>query len=109
MPLGDLEKDLAQLDRTCEKVKDYVDQFVAHHDRSSSATVPSHRELNEAVDLLIETFRKYYAVGNDSFGALQTRICRGPDQRENACGTQHQYSNRPLPRLFGDSGCWARA
>jgi hypothetical protein len=28
MPLGDLEKDLAQLDRTCEKVKDYVDQFV---------------------------------------------------------------------------------
>lgn len=64
MPVGDLKKDLAQMDRTCEKVKDYVDQFVAHHDRSSSAAVPTHRELNEAVDALIATFRKYYAVIN---------------------------------------------
>lgn len=56
--------DLATLDRTCEKVKGYVDQFVAHHERNSSATVPTYRQLNEAIDVLIETFRKYYAVIN---------------------------------------------
>jgi hypothetical protein len=28
--------DLATLDRTCEKVKGYVDQFVAHHERNSA-------------------------------------------------------------------------
>lgn len=66
MALADLEEDLAQLDKTCENVKGYVDQFVAHHDRNSSANVPTHRELNEAVDALIKTFRKYYAVINDS-------------------------------------------
>ncbi len=66
MSLADLEEDLAQLDRTCENVKGYVDQFVAHHDRNSSANVPTHRELNEAVDALIKTFRKYYTVINDS-------------------------------------------
>jgi hypothetical protein len=64
MSTQELMEDLAKLDQTCEKVKGYVDQFVAHQDRSSSATVPTHRELNEAVDALIETFRKYYAVIN---------------------------------------------
>ena len=64
MSVESLKDDLARLDRTCEKVKGYVDQFVAHHQRNSSAALPTHRELNEAVDALIETFRKYYAVIN---------------------------------------------
>jgi hypothetical protein len=66
MSFENLKEDLAKLDRTCEKVKGYVDQFVAHHERNSSALVPTHQELNEAVDALIETFRKYYAVINSA-------------------------------------------
>ena len=66
MSVENLKEDLAKLDRTCERVKGYVDQFVAHHDRTSSASVPTHRELNEAVDALVETFRKYYAIVNDA-------------------------------------------
>lgn len=66
LSVDDLKQHLAELDRTCKQVKDYVDQFVAHHDRSSSVVVPTHRELNEAVDTLIATFRKYYALINDT-------------------------------------------
>jgi hypothetical protein len=66
MSLDDLKQHLAELDGTCKKVKDYVDKFVAHHDRSRSVPVPTHRELNEAVDTLIATFRKYYALINDT-------------------------------------------
>lgn len=62
----DVQSHLAELDKTCKKVKDYVDQFVAHHDRSSSAPVPTHRELNEAIDTLITTFKKYYALINNA-------------------------------------------
>jgi hypothetical protein len=64
LSVENLKDDLVRLDRTCEKVKGYVDQFVAHHDRNSSASVPTHRDLNEAVDALIDIFRKYYAVIN---------------------------------------------
>ncbi len=62
----DLTRDLAELDSTCKKVTDYVDQFVAHHERNSCAPTPTHRELNEAVDTLIAKFRTYYALINDS-------------------------------------------
>jgi len=63
---AEMKEDLAQLDKTCEKVKAYVDQFVAHHDRKSSVSVPTHRQLNEAVDVLIQLFRKYYAIINEA-------------------------------------------
>src|SRR5258708_4958424 len=66
----DLKHHLKELDGTCKKVKHYVDQFVAHHDRKSSASVPTHRELNEAVDTLISTFKKYYALIIDTDLAL---------------------------------------
>ncbi len=66
MSVDDLKQHLAKLDDTCTKVKDYADQFVAHHDRSSSVPVPTYRELNEAVDTLIATFRKYYSLINDT-------------------------------------------
>ena len=58
----ELARDIDKLDQACVRVKDYVDQFVAHHDRSRSASAPTHRELNEAIDVLIGTFRKYYGV-----------------------------------------------
>jgi hypothetical protein len=43
-------------------VKDYVDQFIAHHDRSPVATAPIHRELSAAIELLIRLLRKYYGA-----------------------------------------------
>jgi hypothetical protein len=59
---SELVADCAELDFVTAKVKDYVDQFVAHHDRSPIAEVPIHRELNAAIELLIRLLRKYYDV-----------------------------------------------
>jgi hypothetical protein len=58
----ELAADVAELDRTTEKVKDYVDQFIAHHDRSPIAEVPILRELNAAIELLVRLLRKYYGI-----------------------------------------------
>ena len=62
----DLKADLVLLDKTCNKVKKYVDQFVAHHDRNSSAAVPTHRDLNDAVDTIVDVFRRYHVLLTDS-------------------------------------------
>ena len=51
--LDELTADSVELDRLTSKVKDYVDQFIAHHDRSPVATAPIHWELNAAIELLI--------------------------------------------------------
>jgi hypothetical protein len=58
----ELAADINELDQGTSKVKDYVDQFIAHHDRSPVATAPIHRELNAAIELLIRLLRKYYGV-----------------------------------------------
>jgi hypothetical protein len=59
---SELVADCAELDFVTAKVKDYVDQFVAHDDRSPIAEVPIRRELNAAIELLIRLLRKYYGV-----------------------------------------------
>ena len=58
----ELAADSKELDQATSKVKDYVDQFIAHHDRSPVATAPIHRELNAAIELLIRLLKKYYGV-----------------------------------------------
>jgi hypothetical protein len=58
----ELAADGAELDRATARVKDYVDQFIAHHDRSPIAGIPIHHELNAAIDLLVRLLRKYYGV-----------------------------------------------
>jgi len=58
----ELAADTEELDQATSKVKDYVDQFIAHHDRSPVATAPIHRELNVAIELIIRLLRKYYGV-----------------------------------------------
>lgn len=57
---AELTADVAELDRATVGVKNYVDQFIAHNDRSPVAEVPIHRELNAATELLIRLLRKYY-------------------------------------------------
>ena len=61
-----LRKDLEELNVTCGKVKAFVDQFVAHHDRNRSSTVLIHRELNEAIESVVCIFKKYYRLLNHS-------------------------------------------
>jgi hypothetical protein len=62
MSTEDVRRDADELDSATSKITDYVDQFVAHHDRTPVADAPIHRELNSAIDVLIAVFRKYYGV-----------------------------------------------
>jgi len=59
---SELAIDISELSRATSKIKDYVDQFIAHHDRTPEASAPIHRDLNSAIDLLIQLFKKYYRV-----------------------------------------------
>ena len=58
----ELESDIEELDRTTLKIKVFVDQHVAHHQRKPVAVAPTHGELNAAIDTLIAVLRKYYAI-----------------------------------------------
>ena len=60
--LAELAADSDELDSVTSKVKNYVDQFVAHHDRSPVAKAPINKDLNAAIELLIRLLRKYYGV-----------------------------------------------
>ena len=59
---GELKKDLMDLDAAWRPVTDYVDKHVAHHDKRPRSAVPKHRDVNAAIDKLIEIFNKYYAL-----------------------------------------------
>ena len=63
----ELEQDLRDLDAACCPVTNYVDRHVAHHDKRQSA-VPKHRDVNAAIEKLIEIFKKYYSllIGGDT-------------------------------------------
>jgi len=62
MSTEEVVQDADDLERATSKITDYVDQFVAHHDRTPVADAPIYRELDAVIDLLIAVFRKYYGV-----------------------------------------------
>lgn len=51
--------DLARLAEESERVKDYVDRHLAHHDRDPLSELPTFEDLNGAVDVIGELARKY--------------------------------------------------
>jgi hypothetical protein len=58
-----LMRDLDRLDTVCTKVKAYVDQYVAHHDRERlEKNVPTYVDLNDAIEVIVEIFRRYYSA-----------------------------------------------
>lgn len=58
----DVRKDIRKLEDETSKIKEYVDQYVAHRDRHPTADVPLNRELSHAVEMLADMFHKYYAI-----------------------------------------------
>jgi hypothetical protein len=59
---GELENDIRELEESTKKIKEYVDQFVAHHDRAPTADTPINRELTRAIEAISRLFRKYYGA-----------------------------------------------
>jgi AbiU2 len=57
-----VQRDLSELGNACAPVKNYVDQYVAHHDKKPDFDLPKHCEVNAAIDKLIEIFKKYHSL-----------------------------------------------
>jgi hypothetical protein len=58
----EVRKDILELQAETKKIKSYVDQCVAHHDRKPSADIPLNKELTNAIEMLSSMFHKYYGI-----------------------------------------------
>jgi hypothetical protein len=57
-----LRDDIQELEQATNGIKAYVDQFVAHRDRTPTADTPRNRELTRAIETIARMFKKYYGV-----------------------------------------------
>lgn len=58
----EVRKDILALQEETKKIKSYVDQCVAHHDRKPTAAIPLNKELTHAIEMLKSMFKKYYGI-----------------------------------------------
>jgi hypothetical protein len=54
-----VEADLNDLRTTSDGVERYVDRYIAHTDRESLKTLPTFGDIDKAIDVIGETFKKY--------------------------------------------------
>jgi hypothetical protein len=58
----EVRKDIRELQEETKKIKSYVDQCVAHHDRKPTTDIPLNKELTHSIEMLTGMFRKYYLI-----------------------------------------------
>jgi hypothetical protein len=58
IPKAVLDAELAALREATQPISDYVDRHLAHRDRAPLQTLPTHRELNVAIDAVGAAFDK---------------------------------------------------
>jgi hypothetical protein len=66
--------DQRELERATQRVKDYVDQHVAHDQHNPTAAIPTFEELHEAIDVIAAKFQKYAAILTGAYWALDHMI-----------------------------------
>jgi AbiU2 len=54
-----VEADLRELRKTSGSVERYVDRYIAHTDREGLKTLPTFGEIDKAIDVIGEVFKKY--------------------------------------------------
>jgi len=57
-----VEEDLKRLDEAMEKVRELADKRLAHYDRKPPKRLPTHKDIDECLDLIGEMLRKYYGL-----------------------------------------------
>lgn len=67
----ELAEDLAALENASAKLKKFSEPHLAEHERTVSAMEPTHRQLNSAIDLLLDLLKKYYWVTAEAYLDLQ--------------------------------------
>ena len=58
----DVEEDTKRLIERTEVLKTYVNKTVAHIDKEKLKKLPTIKDLDDSVDLLVEIVQKYYAI-----------------------------------------------
>lgn len=72
---GDIARhDQRELERATQRVKDYVDQHVAHDQHNPTAEIPTFEELHEAIDVISGLFQKYAAILTGAYWDLDHMI-----------------------------------
>jgi hypothetical protein len=62
----ELTSDLADLDRTATLLKEHLDPHFTNHERTAAALTSANRELDRAIDLLIDCIKRYYWICADA-------------------------------------------
>lgn len=59
---SDVEDDTNKLIERTEVLKTYVDKTVAHLDKENLETLPTIKDLDDSIDLIVKLVQKYYAI-----------------------------------------------
>ena len=54
-----VSQDLTLLSKACKPILKYVNKRVAHRDKKEFTTLPTYNDLNKAIDLLLDVYKKY--------------------------------------------------
>lgn len=73
-----LQDDIRKLKESTERVKGYVDQYVAHHQRTPTADIPLYREVTRTIKIITDVFKKYYFVIRATDISLQVSYAEDP-------------------------------
>jgi hypothetical protein len=74
----ELSNDLADLDRMSVYLKQHVDPHFTDHERTTAALARTTRQLDQALDLLIDCTKRYYWIVADSYIELDVAYSEDP-------------------------------
>src|SRR5271166_159490 len=74
----ELLSDVADLDRTATILKQHFEPHFANHERTPAALATANRELDRALDLLIDCVRRYYWIVAGSYIDLDVSYTEDP-------------------------------
>jgi hypothetical protein len=74
----ELSGDLAELDRVSLYLKEQVEPHFSNHERTPAALATTNRELDKALDLLIDCMKRYYWIVSDAYIDLDVSYSEDP-------------------------------
>jgi len=74
----ELSNDLADLDRMSVYLKEHVDPHFTDRERTPAALAATNRQLDRAIDLLVECTKRYYWIVADSYIDIDVKYSEDP-------------------------------
>lgn len=78
LTVKELSADLAELDRLSLYLKQQVEPHFSNHERTPAALSTTNRELDKAINLLIDSIKRYYWIVSDSYIDLDVSYGEDP-------------------------------